>query len=67
MDIRVHNSVIFGLSETVENFIQEGGRVMRGCDVETQGRIGFAFFLHKGQLGIFIDVVMLLHSLCRRE
>ena len=56
MDIRVHNSVIFGLSETVENFIQEGGRVMRGSDVETQGRRGFAFFLHKGKLGIFVNV-----------
>ena len=58
MDLRVHNSVIFGLSETVENFIQEGGGVMRGSDVETQGSWGFAFFLHKGKLGIFIDIVV---------
>ena len=51
VDIRVDSSVIFGLSETVENFLQEGGRVMRGDATETQGRIGYSFFLHKGSLG----------------
>ena len=52
VDIRVHHSVIFGLSETVENFIQEGGRVMRGSATETQAQMGYAFFLHKGSIGI---------------
>ena len=51
MDIRVGCSVIFGLSDTFEGFLQEGGRSMRGGEVETQGKTGFSFFLHKGALG----------------
>ena len=51
VDIKVHNAVIFGLSETAENLLQEGGRPMRGSTVETNGRRGLAFFFHKGVLG----------------
>ena len=51
MDIRVDSAVIFGLSESIENLVQEGGRVMRGGDEETSGRLGYSFFLHKGALG----------------
>ena len=43
--------MIFGLSETIEGFVQESGRSMRGGDVETQGQTGLSFFLHKGALG----------------
>ena len=50
MDIRVGCSVIFGLSDTFEGFLQEGGRSMRGGEVETQGQTGFSFFLRKGAL-----------------
>ena len=50
----MENSVIFGLSETVEDFLQEGGRAMRGGQIETQGQEGFSFFLHKGALGMHI-------------
>lgn len=53
MDIRVANSVVFGLSETIEDLLQEGGRSMRGGDLETQGQRGWTFFLHKGSLGEF--------------
>ena len=52
VDIRVHNSVNLGLSATAEDFFQEGGRPMRGSELETQGQQGFSFFLHKGALGI---------------
>ena len=45
------SSVIFGLSASVEDFLQEGGRVMRGGVLETGGRIGYSFILHKGALG----------------
>ena len=51
MDIKVDNAVIFGLPETAENLLQEGGRPMRGSQQETQGKQGFAFFFHKGSLG----------------
>ena len=51
VDIRVDEAVIFGLPETIENLLQEGGRPMRGSDKETDGKHGFAFFFHKGQLG----------------
>ena len=51
MDIRVHSSVNFGLAASMESLIQEGGRVMRGSRLETEGRQGFSFFLHKGSLG----------------
>ena len=54
MDIKIDNAVIFGLSETAENLLQEGGRPMRGSYQETQGKQGFAFFFHKGSLGMFI-------------
>ena len=52
VDIKVHNAVIFGLSETAENLLQEGGRPMRGSAAETNGKRGLAFFFHKGVLGI---------------
>ena len=52
VDIRVHNSVNLGLAATAEDFFQEGGRPMRGSDLETEGKQGFSFFLHKGALGI---------------
>ena len=51
VDIRVHNSINFGLAASIEDLLQEGGRVMRGSPRETEGRQGFAFFLHKGALG----------------
>ena len=51
VDIRVHHSVNFGLSSTMEDLLQESGRVMRGSVQEIDGRQGFAFFLHKGALG----------------
>ena len=51
VDIRVDNAVMFGLAETAENLIQEGGRAMRGSILETSGRHGYAFFFHKGRLG----------------
>ena len=51
VDIRVGCSVIFGLSNTFEGFVQEGGRSMRGGEEETQGQTGFSFVLHKGALG----------------
>ena len=51
VDLRVHRSVIFGLSANMEDLIQEGGRCMRGGEVETRGRRGISFFLHKGAIG----------------
>ena len=51
VDIRVENTVVIGLSENMENLLQEGGRSMRGSVHETSGRRGFSFFLHKGKLG----------------
>ena len=51
VDIRVDNAVMFGLSENAENFLQEGGRPMRGSNLETKGKQGYAFFFHKGILG----------------
>ena len=51
MDIKVDAAVIFGLSETAENLLQEGGRPMRGSSQETGGKQGYAFFFHKGNLG----------------
>ena len=51
MDIRVHKSVNFGLAASIEDLLQEGGRVMRGSYLETAGKQGFSFFLHKGSLG----------------
>ena len=53
VDIRVHNAVMFGLSENAENFVQEGGRPMRGSNDETRGKQGLAFYLHKGSQGKF--------------
>ena len=52
VDIRVHTAVMFGLSENAENFVQEGGRAMRGSDIETQGKQGLAFYFQKGSLGM---------------
>ena len=51
VDIRVTNSINFGLAASMEDLLQEGGRVMRGSDLETGGKQGLAFFLHKGALG----------------
>ena len=51
VDIRVDNTVVIGLSETIEDFLQEGVRSMRGGEQETQGQRGYSFFLHKGSLG----------------
>ena len=51
VDVKVDNAVIFGLPESVENLLQEGGRPMRGGNEETKGRHGYAFFYHKGHLG----------------
>ena len=51
VDIKIDNAVIFGLPETVENLLQEGGRPMRGNNEETEGKHGYAFFFHKGHLG----------------
>ena len=42
---------MFGLSENAENFVQEGGRPMRGSEAEIKGKQGYAFYLHKGSLG----------------
>ena len=35
VDIRVDEAIVFGLPETIENLLQEGGRPMRGTDEET--------------------------------
>ena len=51
VDLRIDNAVIFGLPETAENLLQEGGRPMRGSERETQGQHGYSFFFHKGNLG----------------
>ena len=51
VDLRVDNAVMFGLSETAENLLQEGGRAMRGSSQETAGKHGYAFFFQKGHLG----------------
>ena len=51
VDIKVHNAIIFGLSDNAENLVQEGGRPMRGSASNTDGKRGFAFFFHKGALG----------------
>ena len=51
VDIRVHKTVVLGLSENMENLLQEGGRSMRGSVKETSGQLGISFFLHKGALG----------------
>ena len=51
VDIKTDNAIIFGLPETPENFLQEGGRPMRGSNEETKGKQGYAFFFHKGSLG----------------
>ena len=51
VDIRVHKTVVLGLSENMENLLQEGGRSMRGSITETKGQLGIRFFLHKGSLG----------------
>ena len=40
VDIRVKNSVNFGLAATMEDLLQEGGRVMRGSSSETEGSQG---------------------------
>ena len=63
VDIRVTNSVNFGLAASMEDLLQEGGRVMRGSELETGGKQGLSFFIHKGALGkilffskhIFVD------------
>ena len=39
VDIRVANSVCFGLSSSMEDLIQEGGRAMRGGSHETGGKL----------------------------
>ena len=51
VDIRVANTLVLGLSENMESLMQESGRSMRGAEGETQGLMGFSFFLHKGALG----------------
>ena len=51
VDIRVTNSVIFGLAASMEDLLQEGGRVMRGSPLETGGQHGLSFFFHKGAIG----------------
>ena len=48
VDIRVDHAVIFGLADTPENILQEGGRPKRGVG---DGSHGFAFFYHKGVTG----------------
>ena len=64
VDIRVKNSVNFGLAATMEDLLQEGGRVMRGSSSETEGRQGYSFFLHKGTLGNYIQVVYMGVRIC---
>ena len=51
VDIRVHHSLIFGLSANCEDLLQEGGRCMRGGKDEVGVERGYSFFLHKGTLG----------------
>ena len=51
MDLRVDSAVMFGLADTAESLVQEGGRVMRGSSLETSGKQGYAFFFQKGHLG----------------
>ena len=48
MDIRVDHAVIFGLADSPENLLQEGGRPKHGVE---DGSHGFAFFFHKGVIG----------------
>ena len=52
VDIRVDHAVVFGLAETAESLLQEGGQPMRGSFQETKGRRGLTLFFHKGNLGI---------------
>ena len=52
MDIRVSSSINFGLAASMEDLLQEGGRVMRGSSVETEGKQGFSYFIQKGALGM---------------
>ena len=52
MDIRVSSSISFGLAASMEDLLQEGGRVMRGSSVETEGKQGFSYFIQKGALGM---------------
>ena len=51
VDIRVDNVVAFGLADTAENLLQEGGRAMRGSQEETAGKHGYAYFFQRGRLG----------------
>ena len=55
VDIRVTNSVIFGLATTMEDLLQEGGRVMRGSFHETEGKHGHSFVFHKGAVGTYLE------------
>ena len=54
----MNHAVVFGLSETPENILQEGGRPMRGSIKETGGKQGYAFFFHKGALGKEYNKIM---------
>ena len=51
VDLRVDHAVIFGLADTLENLLQEGGRPKRGYHVNASINQGYAFFFHKGVLG----------------
>ena len=50
VDIRVDHAIIFGLPDTPEYLLQEGGRPKRGAEVNNRAQ-GYAFFFHRGQLG----------------
>ena len=43
--------MIFGLADTPENLLQEGGRPKRGANANISGGHGYAVFFHKGNLG----------------
>ena len=60
VDIRVHHSLVFGLSANVEDLLQEDGRSMRGSESETLGARGYSFFLHKGSLGNWHEIYSVL-------
>ena len=53
---------MFGLADTPESLLQEGGRPKRGL-TEANNFRGFAFFFHRGTLGM--SPVTLLASLAR--
>ena len=47
----------------MEDLLQEGGRVMRGSSLETEGKHGYSFVFHKGAVGTYIKKLNLFFYL----